>query len=52
LIDYLQVWNFEKKIEAFSKSTFQGKDINMISAVNPKAYKKRFDKNILNKYFD
>ena len=51
MIDYLQEWNFDKKLEAFSKSTFQGKDSKMISAVNPKDYKKRFDQNILRNYF-
>jgi hypothetical protein len=51
LIDYLQEWNFDKKLEAFGKSSFLRKNIKMISAINPKDYKKRFDQNILRNYF-
>ena len=52
MIDILQNWNFEKKFEAYCKSTFQRKDRKMISAIDPMAYKKRFDKNIMRKYFN
>jgi len=51
LIDYLQEWNLDKKLEAFGKSSFLRKNIKMISAINPKDYKKRFDQNILRNYF-
>jgi hypothetical protein len=47
----LQIWNFDKKLEAFSKSIFLRKNKEMISALNPKRYRERFVKNILSNYF-
>jgi hypothetical protein len=35
IIDYLQEWNFDKKLEALSKSIFLRKNKDMISALNP-----------------
>ena len=55
VIDYLQEWNFDKKVERLLKQALgniQGKKANDISAIPPKAYKMRFDnfirKQILN----
>ena len=33
IIDYLQQWNFDKKLEAFAKKWFLGKNSKGISAV-------------------
>ena len=42
IIDYLQLWNFEKKSEAFAKKWFLGKDPKGISAIPPEFYAKRY----------
>ena len=38
IIDYMQLWNFDKKSEQFAKKWFLGKDGKQISAVEPKYY--------------
>ena len=42
IIDYLQAWNMQKKIERYSKMTFLGKDGSRLSAIEPQAYACRF----------
>jgi hypothetical protein len=42
IIDYLQEWNFEKKVERFLKSFKPNVDVEGISAVEPETYRKRF----------
>jgi len=42
LIDTLQAWTTEKKIERFIKRFFRFKDKNGISCVEPNFYRKRF----------
>lgn len=42
IIDYLQVWNMNKKMESFAKKWFLGKDGQKISAVPPGKYAQRF----------
>ena len=42
IIDYLQVWNIQKKGEAFLKTNLKGWDKYNISAVEPVYYQKRF----------
>lgn len=42
IIDILQQWTFEKKIERFYKVTFKRKDPDGVSAMPPKPYKFRF----------
>ncbi|ETO06744.1 phosphatidylinositol-4-phosphate 5-kinase [Reticulomyxa filosa] len=42
IIDMLQSWNTEKKVENFSKTYFRCKDKNGVSCVEPKFYRKRF----------
>ena len=49
IIDYLQIYNFRKRIETFWKGLFYGKEKNMISAVEPNYYGERFQ-NFMTKY--
>ena len=42
IIDYLQIYNFRKKIETFLKGIYFGKEKNMISCVEPNYYGERF----------
>jgi len=42
IIDYLQVWNTNKKCEHFAKKWFLNKNSKMISAVEPNWYQARF----------
>jgi hypothetical protein len=42
IIDYLQVWSFEKRVEAKYKIKVKKHDANMISAVEPHKYATRF----------
>ncbi|DAZ94785.1 TPA: hypothetical protein N0F65_002398 [Lagenidium giganteum] len=42
IIDILQQWTFEKKMERFYKTTFKRKDPDGVSAMPPKPYKFRF----------
>ena len=42
IIDFLQLWDWNKYAEAKAKSIFQGKDSKLISAVPPDYYQKRF----------
>ena len=38
IIDYLQTWNLQKKLERLTKTVFLGKDGQNLSAVDPNAY--------------
>ena len=51
IIDYLQKWDLSKKSEAFFKSKILGKDKNLISAVPPEKYEKRFREFMCQKVF-
>ena len=42
IIDYLQEWNHEKKLERFTKTFLLGKDGPTLSAIEPTAYATRF----------
>jgi len=42
IIDYLQEWNLNKKLERFSKTVVLQKDGDALSAINPDKYAKRF----------
>ena len=42
IIDYLQEWNFNKKVEALYKHHLKHKNKHKISAVPPEPYQKRF----------
>ena len=42
IIDYLQKWNLNKKLERFSKTVFLNKDGEKLSAIEPNKYAKRF----------
>ena len=42
IIDWLQDWNKDKKLERFSKRYFLKKDASLLSAVQPKKYCPRF----------
>lgn len=42
IIDYLQEWNFNKKVEAGYKHHIKRKNKHKISAVPPKPYQERF----------
>ena len=42
IIDYLQEWNFNKKLERFTKTILLGKDKQTLSAIEPEAYATRF----------
>jgi len=42
IIDYLQEWNFAKKLERFTKTVLLGKDGPTLSAIEPRAYAQRF----------
>jgi 1-phosphatidylinositol-4-phosphate 5-kinase len=42
IIDYLQQWNFSKKVEAWWKINFKGRDVRYMSCVEPQTYKERF----------
>nr|CCA15012.1 phosphatidylinositol4phosphate5kinase (PIPKD6/GPCRPIPK) putative [Albugo laibachii Nc14] len=46
VIDILQTWNFEKRLERFVKSVILRKDADGISAIQPKAYRNRFHKKL------
>ena len=51
IIDYLQEWNLNKKLERFTKTVLLGKDKQNLSAIEPEQYSKRFrsfmEKNVL-----
>ena len=51
IIDYLQEWNLNKKLERFTKTVLLGKDKDNLSAIEPEQYSKRFlsfmEKNVL-----
>ena len=51
IIDYLQEWNLNKKLERFTKTVLLGKDKQTLSAIEPEQYSKRFrnfmEKNVL-----
>ena len=38
IIDYLQEWNLQKKVERFTKTVLLGKDRETLSAVKPDVY--------------
>jgi 1-phosphatidylinositol-4-phosphate 5-kinase len=42
IIDYLQVWSFEKRMEAAFKTNVMKRNGELISATEPKAYASRF----------
>ena len=42
IIDYLQTWTFEKKIERASKILLRGVDGDQLSAIEPDEYATRF----------
>lgn len=42
IIDYLQEWNMQKKLERFTKTVLLGKDGPTLSAIEPEAYATRF----------
>ena len=42
IIDYLQEWDLSKMIERLSKRVFKGADGAKLSAIEPRAYQKRF----------
>lgn len=44
IIDYLQEWNFAKKLERFTKTNILGKDRQTLSAIEPNTYASRFGK--------
>ena len=51
IIDYLQEWNLNKKLERFTKTVLLGKDKQTLSAIEPEQYSERFcsfmEKNVL-----
>ena len=49
IIDYLQEWNMQKKLERFTKTVLLGKDGPTLSAIEPEAYATRF-RNFVEKY--
>ena len=51
IIDYLQKYNFKKKAEHFLKSIYNGKEKNMVSAVEPILYGDRFFEFMTKKVF-
>ena len=42
IIDYLQKWNLNKKVERFSKTVFLNKNGDKLSAIEPNRYATRF----------
>ena len=42
IIDYLQKWDFNKKMERFAKTTFLNKKGTDLSAIEPREYQERF----------
>ena len=42
IIDYLQAWNCNKKMERTSKTVILGKDAQQLSAIEPNEYARRF----------
>ena len=51
IIDYLQEYNFKKKMEHCLKGIIYGKEKNMVSAVEPEYYGKRFNEFMKNNVF-
>ena len=51
IIDYLQKYNFKKKMEHFFKGLYYGKEKNMVSAVEPNYYGDRFEDFMKKKVF-
>jgi len=49
IIDYLQEWNLNKKVERFSKVFILGKNGDGLSAIDPVVYARRF-KNFMKSY--
>jgi len=49
IIDYLQEWNLNKKVERFSKVFILGKNGDGLSAIEPGVYARRF-KNFMKSY--
>ena len=43
IIDYLQEWNTDKKLERFTKTMILGKNSEQLSAIEPNAYARRFE---------
>ena len=43
IIDYLQEWNYNKKMERFVKTKIFGKNKHLLSSIEPVAYEKRFN---------
>ena len=42
IIDYLQTWTMNKKVERFSKVVFLNKNGDQLSAIEPNRYAARF----------
>lgn len=42
IIDYLQLWNLNKKAERYVKTKFLSKNGEQLSAIEPVRYKNRF----------
>jgi len=44
VIDFLQEWNLNKRLERFAKTKLKNKDPAGLSAIEPIAYQKRFQR--------
>ena len=44
MIDFLQEWNLNKRLERFAKTKLKNKDPAGLSAIEPIAYQKRFQR--------
>jgi len=44
VIDFLQEWNLKKRMERFAKTKLKNKDPAGLSAIEPIAYQKRFQR--------
>lgn len=51
IIDYLQLWDKSKRVEQCLKVKFRGHKSQELSAIEPKAYKQRFDHFISSRVF-
>jgi hypothetical protein len=52
IIDILQEWNFEKKLERFLKIYFKREDPDGLSAIRPDLYQERFMQRAVNEVFE
>lgn len=52
IIDYLQLWNCNKRVESYSKALCYCRDRSLMSAVDPGEYSQRFRRFMADEVFN